>query len=246
MRRYFSFLLLLVFLQSCGSNSSRQVVRVGIDSTWYPFDFGEETSYVNGFVEELLLEISKGSSLEFEWIAANTDSLYEEMQKGLYKIVLGSKERYDFNLALYDFSNDVLQLGPVLIVPALMKIEHLEEMEGKWVGALEEDPAIGVLQQYPSIFPRAVYRSIPELLNGIKLGEIDGALLDFFPAVQYVGDLFKGELRIAIAPLTPAGIRFIALKNDPLIFQFNRELHRLEKKKILQKLLAKWGLAMGL
>ncbi|MBI3900854.1 MAG: transporter substrate-binding domain-containing protein [Chlamydiia bacterium] len=233
------------FLQSCGSSCSKQVVRIGVDSTWYPVDFEEMTSYVNGFLEELFLEISKESRLDFEWISANSGTLYEGLQQGTYRAVIGSKERYDFNLALYDFSKDILQLGPVLIVPSSMEIESLEEMKGKWIGTLEEDTAAFCLQPYPAIFSRDDFRSIPDLFNGIKVGEVDGALLDCIPATQYVSHLFYGELKIATPPLTPAGLRLITKKGDHLILQFDQVLNRLEKKKAFQELLAKWGLSLS-
>lgn len=237
------FLIFIFLLSSCGSPIPKQTVRVGIDPTWAPLDFGMQTAYVNGFIEELLLEISKISNLQFERVTANSNLIYEEMQKGQYLVSISSKDRYDFNLAIYDFSQDIIKLGPVLILPTREKMKNLGEMKGKIVGAIDGDPAALSLQPYPNVIPRAVYKSVPELLSAVVLGEIDGAILDMIPAVQYVNDLFQGQLKIATKPLTSAGLRFIAMKPNKIIDQLDRELKQLEKKKILQKLLTKWGLS---
>ena len=67
-----------IFLHGCGcgcDRGGRGPIKIGVDSNWYPLVFGAQNSYVNGFTEELLLDISKQSGLEFERIAANWDAL---------------------------------------------------------------------------------------------------------------------------------------------------------------------------
>lgn len=240
------FLYILFFLlQSCGSKTSKEPIKIGVDPTWYPVDFGAQTSYVLGFTEELLLEISQESKLQFEWITANSDSLYEKMREEEYRAVLGSLQSYDFNAKLYSSSEDFLQIGPVLIVPKTEKVGSLKEMQGKLIGTIDGQRTALLLIPYPSIVSRPNYHSISELLTAVSNGEIDGALLDCIPAVQYVSDLFQKELKIATAPLTKAGLRLIAMEKDPVVAQFNAALTQLKKNKKWDKLLVKWGLAVA-
>ena len=60
---------------SCGSDSSRGGIRIGVDPLWYPVDFGPQTSYVNGYTEDMLLEMARYSGLRFELITARWDNL---------------------------------------------------------------------------------------------------------------------------------------------------------------------------
>lgn len=239
------FFLLIGMLQGCSCSSEGRGggLRVGIDPNWYPIDFGPQESYVNGFTEDLLLEIARYSGIEFERIPANWDNLYEGMKQKKYEAVISSLPAYEYNQAQYDFSHNLLDLGPVLIVPIAAQHTDLAKMSGELVGVVVGDPAVLQLQKYPDIVIRN-YNAIPDLLNAIVSGEIEGALLNSIPAVNYVTDLYAEKLKIASSPLTDTGLRLIAVKgkHSHVVNTFNKSLDQLRKKKKLQALLKKWNL----
>src|ERR1043166_3717797 len=104
----YRFLILFILLFtgcSCGG-SSRGVLRVGVDPNWYPIDFGSQTVYVNGYTEDLLIEIARYSGIEFEKIPASWDNLMEGLSENKYDAVLSSMHPYVFNTAKYDFSSN--------------------------------------------------------------------------------------------------------------------------------------------
>ncbi|MBI5272991.1 MAG: transporter substrate-binding domain-containing protein [Chlamydiia bacterium] len=244
-RRFFLLCFGFLLLQSCGApgGGTHGAVRVGIDFTWYPVDFGDLQPYVNGFMEELLLEIAKDSGLEFERIPANWDSVTAGLEGRQYEAILSSLPLYDFNQARYDFSNTVLTLGPVLAVLQQSADVNLGQMQGRRVGVVLGDPAEVMLQRQEGVLARE-YSSIPSLLTAVVDREIDAALLSRLPAVRYVNDLFAGKLKIATLPLDESGIRLVVLKgkNPRLIGQFNKSFEYLKKKNKLQKLMQKWQL----
>jgi len=245
LRTMFLFLLSILVLQgcSCGSGSGRGgAFRVGIDPNWYPIDFGSQQSFVNGFVEDLLLEIARYTGIEFERLPANWDNLLGGMMSQKFDAVLTSLPPYDYNKALYDFSSNFLDLGPVLIVPVNAKQADLAKMKGELVGLVAGDPAVLILNKHPDIVIKN-YTTIPDLLNGITDGESEAGLLNQIPAVSYVQDLYSGVLKIASKPMTDAGLHLIVLKdkNSHLLRQFDRALEHMKKKK-LPALLKKWQL----
>lgn len=221
----------------------RNTIRIGIDPNWYPLDFGALNPYVNGFVEEFLLEVSRNSGIEFERVSANWDSLFEKMKQGHYQAVISSLPLYEFNTALYDFSHNFIDLGPVLIVPEGGHQNDLEKMSGEHIGVIVGDPAVLLLQKHEGLIVRN-YPTAVHLLEAVTNGEIEGALLDRVVAGNYVSDLFSGKLRIAGQPLTDAGLHLIVMKGKKplLIGQFNKSIALLKKKKRLQALLRKWQL----
>lgn len=237
----------LFLLSSCGSQSAKdsRVIRIGIDPDWYPVNFGPQGSYVNGFVEELLLDISKSTGIPFERIEANWDSLYDGLKRKQYDAVFSSLPQYNFTLAEYDFSPNFLNLGPVLIVPLASSLSSLDQATGARIGIINGDVAISVLSEYPNVLIRDSYTSIPDLLAAVASGEIQGALLEAVPAVSYVTDLFSGVLRIATPPLNDAGLHLVALKGEQSRFvkQFSQSIEAMQKNKSLQTLLQKWRLA---
>ena len=236
-------LLMASIVASCSSSGSSSV-KVGIDPNWYPLNFGPQTSYVNGFIEDLLLQVSKNSGIKFEKIQTNWDTLYEGLQKDQYDAVLGSLPAYDFYAAQYSFSKNALDLGPILIVPSDAQISSLQEMENKRVGVINGSATIAVLQKDPKIMIRDTYPSIPDLLMAVAGEEIEGAVLEQIPAANYLQDLFKGKLKAATPPLNNSGLRLIVLKGDQdwLIAKWNQSIDQLKAKGVLRQLLKKWQL----
>jgi polar amino acid transport system substrate-binding protein len=235
------WILCILLLVSCG-NGSRGVLRVGVDPNWYPIDFGPQTSYVNGYTEDLLLEIAHYSGMDFERIQASWDNLMDGLKERKYDAVLSSMPPYVFNTARYDFSSNFLALGPVLIVPANATYTELSAMKGDLIGLITNDPAVLLVEKHPTLIIRN-YPTIPDLLNGVAQGQVQGALLDRIPAVNYVNDLYQGRLKIVGAPLTDKGLHLIAPKNGHrLIARFNKSLDALLKRKRVAALQQKWQL----
>ena len=235
------YLLLTLMLCSCGM-SPREVLRVGIDPNWYLANFGAQTSYVNGYTEDLLLEMSMYSGIHFELVRANSDNLLDGINEGKYDAVMTTLPPYEYNLAKYSFSENVLDLGPVLIVPYQAKKNTLEKLENDLIGIIANAPAEQILAEYPTIVIRQ-YPTIPDLLNAVVARQIDGALLEQIPAVNYISDLYAGVLEIQGKPLTQAGVHLVGPKGR--IGGFNSALKSLRKKKVLENLKKKWELALG-
>lgn len=229
-------LLLFIFLTGCG-NAQKDVLRIGVDTKWYPLDLGAQTSYVNGFTEDLLLKMAHDSGMEFQLVYANWDALLDGLREKKYDAIFTSMPPYEFHAAKYDFSVNLLDLGPVLITKVDAKKEQLKEMEGDFVGIIQGDPAVALVEKHPKIIIRE-FLSIPDLLNAVAVGEIEAALLPNVPAVNYVGDLYAGSLKIVGSPMTDQGLHLVGPKGS--IAKFDRELKALKAKKSYSELLVKW------
>jgi ABC-type amino acid transport substrate-binding protein len=237
---YLMRLLLLAFFV-CGCNGPfGGKMKIGVDPYWYPIDFGKQTSYVNGYTEELLLEMSRYSGMEFELIQANWDTLFDGLKREKYDAVLTSLPPYEYNLAKYEFSENYLDFGPVLIVSVDSNVKELDKMERGMVGVIENDPAVLLLEKHPKLIVRT-YSSIPSLLNAVAAGEIQGGLLEKIPAVNYIADLYSEKLHIADGVLSNTGLHLVAKKGSD-IRAFNKTLKALRRKKVLERLQKKWDL----
>ncbi len=236
---------LCVFLATFISCTSGKKVtyRVGIDPNWYPLNLEAFQPYVNGYTDDLLLEISRYTGIEWVRLDANWDSLLEGLHEKKYDAVLTSLSSYNFNLAKYDFSKNFLDLGPVLIVPVNAQSNDLTKLSNEVVGVLKGDPAVLLLQKYSEIIVRK-YDAVPDLLNAVASGSLEGALLDRLTASGYVKDLYAGRLKISSDPLTDAGLHLICLKDQQkhLVFLFDQTLLQLKKQKKLKALQKKWQL----
>jgi ABC-type amino acid transport substrate-binding protein len=247
LKRLFLFFSVALLICSCSCASSKGPrVKLGIDPQWYPLNFGAQTAYVNGFVEELLIEMAAYNGIEFEKMETNWDSLLHGMEEKKYDAVISSTPPYNFNLARYDFSDNFLPLGPVLVVSNHSSHQNLDHMRGELVGFLVGDPAILQVQKHPDVIVRT-YPAATDLLNALVDGEIEGVVLDYMTANSYVRDIYADKLILVGTPLTQAGLHLMTLKgkHEGLIKKFNKTLHVFMKKQKMDALLSKWELGVG-
>lgn len=231
-------------LSSCSCGSSRHgQFRIGVDADWYPLDFEALQPYVNGYTEDLLLEIAQYSGVEFVKVPASWSSLLEGLNSRKYEAILTSIPPYNFNAAKYDFSKNFLELGPVLVIPVDADVTDLAQMSNEVVGVVSGDPALLILQKYPEIVVRK-YETVPDALDAVVNGSVEAVLLDRLIAMSYVRDLFATKLKISTDPFTDAGLHLVTLKGNQehLIHLFNKSLSQFKKKKKLQSLQKKWQL----
>lgn len=237
----FRLLVLALLAWGCSCESSRGGIRIGVDPLWYPVDFGPQTSYVNGYTEDLLLEMAQYSGMSFELVKASWDNLIEGMKEGQYDAIITTLPPYEHNQAKYDFSKNFLDLGPVLIVSYGSDKTDLSKMDGEMIGIIANDSSELILAKYPTVIVRN-YSTIPDLLDAVAKGGIEGALLSRIPAVNFVGDLYAGVLQIVGKPLTDQGIHLVGPKGG--IRSFNKNLEALLRKKTVAELQKKWELAL--
>ncbi len=243
MRRVYSFfVLILLTLCSCGS-SSNGGRKVGVDASWYPLEFGKRDNNVTAFSMELLTEIGKMEKIPFVKVTVNWNELMEGLQKDKYEAILTSMPPYIFNEKQFDFSEIYLPLGPVLVVQVGSKIHSLDKLSGKEIGVISGSTSVVILEKSPGVLIR-YYDSIPQALNDILMGVIDGAMVDVLSAASYCRDLYQGVLIIATPPLNDEGLRLVAKHNaaPDLIKGFNKGLQKLKKNGSYEKLLDKWSL----
>jgi ABC-type amino acid transport substrate-binding protein len=230
-------------LCGCGCSKDKRAFRIGIDPNWYPLNFEAQQAYVNGFMEDLFIEIAGYSGMTLERVDANWDTLLDGMYDKRYDAVLTSIPPYNFNVAKYEFSQNVLDLGPVLLLSNSSETKSLKDLSNEPVAVVTGDSAALVLQKYPEVLMRS-YPSVVEMLQALEVGEVQGALLDQLQASAYVRDIFAGKLKIVGSPLSSKGLHLAVLKDQQnhRLELFDKSLSHLKKKK-MQELLAKWQLA---
>jgi polar amino acid transport system substrate-binding protein len=238
-----TLLLLLVLALSCTPRKAPQRLSVGVDATWAPLEFGNQTAYVNGFVEDLLLEIAKEKQVVFEKVNVGSDALLQGLHEKKYDAVLTSMSPYNYNLAKYDFSQNFLDLGLVLITEKNSPAKLLDDLKGEFIGVILSSQGEDFLQNYPEVGIRT-FDQIPPMLDALVAGDISGALLENIPAVNYVEDLYQEQLKIAHHPMTKKGLHMIAPRQNEgdVVEVFNSGLIRLKRSKKFKEMLKKWSL----
>ncbi len=245
MGRFLVFLKIfaLCCLSSCSCGKKKIVLRIAIDPAWTSLNLGSKQDHVNGFMNDLLLEISGFSRMEFECVQVDSEALLTGLKERRYEAILSSLPRTNYYLADYDFSKALLETGPVLVLSQHSDFKGLEAMGSEIVGVLSEEGPALVLQAYPEVVTRT-YSSAIELLDAVTTGEIGGALLSRLSAASYVHGVYDGLLKTDGKVLGGNELCFISLKGKEAqkLMLFEKSLEALIKKKRVSGLLLKWGI----
>lgn len=239
--------VILVFffslLLSC-SGGKKPTYNIGVDPSWYPLDLAGQQKLLLAFSIELLQEISREEKLQMAVTRLNWDNLLWALREKKTDAVLSTVQPYVFYQKKYVFSDPYLLTGSILIVPENSKYTGIDKMVGKEIGLLRGSSAAVLLQRIPGLILRA-FDSIPETLNNLEAGHIDGALIDAPLAMSYIRDLYHGKLKIVGNPIGDQGLRLVSLHtaHPILIDQFNKGLALIKKNGKYEQLLKKWGLS---
>ena len=241
--RYF-FLSLFFFLVSCEMSSfNSYVYKVALDPLWESLNLPGREIALRAFSVELIEEIGKIENVNISVYDKSWNDLIPALQHKDFNGILSNMEPYIFHEKTYDFSEPYLALGPVLVVPVGKKVESLNDLKGQEIAVLKGSSGALILQNYSGILQRD-YDSVPQALNAVIAGAVDGAVVDTLSAYSYCTNLYQGQLQIALSPLNQEALRLVTLhKQSPhLIEVFNRGLKTLKKNGTYKRLTQKWNL----
>jgi|GEM_PF-4811263 len=229
-------LLALLFLTGC--TGPGPVYRIGVDPELPESDF-KKRDYILGYVQELLLKMSKRENIQFEVVQVGGMGLLDELKSEKLDAAISSISPHNFNESTYDFSEGFLKLGPVLVLNQKSPTRNLKDLDGKVVGLLMEDPSILIVENYPKVITRS-YETLRDLFKALSERQIDALIVGRIDAISFMGK----EMKIEGEPLNDRSLRFITNheQNRRLMSSFDRVISRLTKESKLRSLQKKWSL----
>ncbi len=243
MRILFSLGIFISILFSSCQLIHRKVYTVGIDPSFYPAPLKGQANNVYGFTTDLLQAIASIEKIKIKIVPLGSQSTFAGLKLKKYDSIISSLDPINIQNEWYSSSSLFLKIGPVLIVPYDSKLCELDQFNSKIVGCLKNSDGFYLLQKYPRIVI-ASFMNPAFMLEALQFGDIDGGVLGFLVAKDYVKNLYPRILKIAGGPLTNEGLRLITLKDQQksLIKHFNKGLTEAQKRGIYKNLREKWDL----
>lgn len=227
MKKFLLWTLLVAFMGGSCSPSVSDAHTLGRDASWFPLQLDSKTAPLTAFTTALVQEIARVTHYPLEILNVDWVQLFQNLEEGHVAGVFSSLPPGLLSEKKYTFSDPIVSLGPVLIVPASSKFTSLLDLSGKMVAIYQYDESILVAQEYPAILIE-LYQSMPTILEDLKAGVIDAVLMPALEARSLVNHAFPGQLQIVSEPLSAKAIRLITCKNKhrSLIRHFNKGLQK--------------------
>ena len=218
--------LLIVVAVGCGKSTLHYgKYSIGRDPNWFPLEADEDGARLNGFTDALTLEIAKAEGVPLQIINIDWAQLFDGLENGEFGGIFTSLSPSIITQEKYTFSDPLLLLGPVLVVPANSSITSLADLNGKIIGVYQYDESVLIAQRNPSLIIQ-LYQNKPNALEALASSQYDALLIPVLDAQRLIPSVFASQLKIVTEPLNNKAIRLITLKdaNKALIRHFDRGL----------------------
>ncbi len=255
------FIGLLCLLVGCGdkeplptvpsekTRQKEQVYAIARVPDLYPLQLHGRSKYLLAFCDELLAELAQARKLNFSIFAAAYSDMFDQLQRGTYDALLSTLPPTDANKELYDFSEPLIFLGPVLVVPENSRAQSVADMQGLLLLVPNDQELIIDVSKTPSILLKT-YSDLSEALTKVSQGKADGVLAPALAAYTYTHGLYREKLKVVTSPLNNYALRLICAstskRGQELITQCNIGLRSFKEDGVYYALRRKWRLKGGL
>jgi glutamine transport system substrate-binding protein len=234
---FFAILLLLTALSACGSSDEssggeeEKVYKVGIDTTYPPFEFEEGGEY-KGIDIELINEIAKSQGFKIKLNPMDFGGIIPAMQAGELDLAIAGMSITDERKKVVDFSDPYFDAGLTLVVKkGTAGIKTIDDLKGKKVAVKKGTTGAAFATKHAKEkgYQVVQFNDSPAMFQEVSNGNAD-VLLEDYPVIAYaiaqkdlgleiVGDRLNGD---------QYGIAVLKGENKELLDKINKGLKELK------------------
>ncbi|RFU62528.1 glutamine ABC transporter substrate-binding protein [Peribacillus glennii] len=241
--RYFSLffilLLSLAALAGCGSSEEKaggddnkeKVYKVGIDTTYPPFEFEESGEY-KGIDIDIINEIAKSQGFKIELNPMDFGGIIPAMQAKELDVAIAGMSITDERKKVVDFSDPYFDAGLTLVVKkGTTDIKSLDDLKGKKVAVKKGTTGAKFATENAADkgYKVVQFNDSPAMFQEVANGNAD-VLLEDYPVIAYAIAQKDLGLEIAGDRLNgdQYGIAVLKGENQDLLEKINKGLKELK------------------
>ncbi|WP_445493182.1 transporter substrate-binding domain-containing protein [Niallia sp. 03133] len=244
-------LLAMLVLSACGTgtgngdkNSNEKVLKMGTSADYKPFEYVDSAKSEDIIGFDIDLANALGEKLGYKIQVKDMDfsGLISALQAKQVDLVLAGMSATEERKKNVDFSDVYYSAKDLVITKKDSGIKSIEDLKGKTVGvqlgSIQEDSAKEIAK---TVKVKVENRDrIPELLQEIKAGRFDAAIIEDVVAQGYLKKDNSLTSVEAPQPEDSAGSAIAFPKNSKLTEEFNAELKKMKENGEIDKLVVKW------
>lgn len=233
-------LVLTLLVAACGTDDEKagsgkeegKVYKVGIDTTYPPFEFEEAGEY-KGIDIDIINAIAENQGIEIEFSPMDFGGIIPAMQADQLDIAIAGMSITDERKKVVDFSNPYFDAGLTLVVEGgNEKITSIDDLKGKKLAAKKGTTGAKFAQENASKYGFEVvqFNDSPAMFQEVANGNAD-ALIEDYPVIAYaiaqndlglktIGDRLNGD---------QYGIAVLKGENEDVLEKINAGLAALKE-----------------
>ncbi len=223
-----------VLAVSAGMASAQDVVRLGTEGAYPPWNFINDAGEVAGFERELGDELCKRAELTCEWVTNDWDSIIPNLVSGNYDVIIAGMSITDERDEVIDFSENYTPPDP----SAYLCTDAGADIAGGVIAAQTGTIQAGYVAESGATLLE--FATPDETIAAVKNGEADAVLADksyLAPIVESEADLgFCGE-DVALGGGVGLGVRE---SDTELKDKLTAAIQSMKADGSLNALIAKW------
>lgn len=223
--------------------SGQQVLRMGVEDTYPPYEFKNEANETIGFDIDLANAIADKLDMELEIVSTSFDGIFAGLNAGNYDVIISAVSITPKRMGNMLFSEPYLSNGQVIVTKkdGINVTDH-EELTGLKVGVQLGTTADTAAEKYAedNDFEVVKYDEIIQTFTAIKAGHVDAIAVDYAVAIDYVSNE-PDAYQVSDVMLTNEPIAVVIKnENEPLQEKINQALKEIREEGTLKELSMEW------
>jgi polar amino acid transport system substrate-binding protein len=222
-----------------GAAHAQDVIRVGTDATFPPFEYSENGKRT-GFDVDLIEAIAKAVNKKVEWVDIDFKGLIPGLLSKRFDVAASAIYITDDRKKVVDFTDPYYPGGLVIMTrKGDNSIKGPEDLKGKKVTVQVGTKSVGFLKDNFPAVERIEVEKNQEMFQLVEVGRADAAVTGKPAAKLYAKN--RGTLQVVDKQLTVEEYGFAIRKDEPALLKaFNEGLKKVKADGTYQKLVDKY------
>lgn len=219
---------------AAGSVFAQDVVRMGTEGAYPPWNFINDKGEVDGFERELGDELCKRAELTCEWVTNDWDSIIPNLVSGNYDAIIAGMSITDERDAVIDFTQAYTPPDPSNYLAASENVDLMNGVIAAQTGTIQA----GYVAESGATLVE--FATPDETIAAVQNGEADAVLADssfLAPIAEQNGDLMIVGDPVALGGGVGMGVRE---SDTALRDTFDAAIQSMKDDGSLNELIAKW------
>ena len=236
--------LCLIFSSATVAMSAGPTITVAHDATWPPMEYTDEKLDIVGYSVDYIDAVAKEAGFAVKHQNVAWDGIFAGLAGKQYDVIASSVTITDERGKVMDFSTPYYEVRQALITPKDTKVESLDDMKGKRIGAQIGTTGFMAVEKIKGI-TSITYDEIGLGMADLAAGRLDGVICDDPVATNFILDNKEYADTMKVALIVPAEAPeyygfAVAKGNKDVLALLNKGVAAVKEKGIEEQLRKKW------